>query len=142
MTLRRICLGLLVCLVAVAGAFGEDPPRGMPPESPEKAADKALAAVAAKDDAALKALASRDKPDPWMVADELCARDAFDAAAAFAKAAPRAAVDALPAYVDAARQSPPAKEARAAIAAANAMFAFGRWQDALAKLDAAPSGGA
>ena len=57
--------------------------------TPEQAADSALAAVTVKDAAALKALAAKDAPDPWLVADELIRRGEFDAAEAFAKAAPR-----------------------------------------------------
>ena len=43
-----------------------------------------LAAFQAKDQAALKALAERDDPDPWLVADELCFRGEHSAAEAFA----------------------------------------------------------
>jgi hypothetical protein len=35
------------------------------PDTPEQAAEKVLAAVRAKDTAALKALAENDDPDPW-----------------------------------------------------------------------------
>ena len=46
-------------------------------------ADDVLEAFHAKNTDKLKALAARYDPDPWIVADELCARGEFDAAAAF-----------------------------------------------------------
>jgi len=61
------------------------------PEPPgiEDAADEVLAAFAARDDAAMKALAARDDPDPWRVATTVATRGALPAARAFATAAPR-----------------------------------------------------
>jgi len=69
-------------------------------ETPDEAAEKVLAA---NDAQSLKALATRDKPDPWRIADVLCRRGKHDEAKAFALAAPREAVEELPGYVDARR---------------------------------------
>ncbi len=69
------------------------------PRRPSKRPMPCVAAVAAKDDAGLKALAAKDDPDPWLVADELIRRGQHDAAERFAKAAPRKAVETLPRYV-------------------------------------------
>ena len=90
------------------------PSKPTPPPTPEQAADAVLAAIAAKDDTALKTLASKDAPDPWLVADELIRREQHDAAEAFARAAPRAATEALPAYVTSRRgkSDDPARRAR------------------------------
>jgi len=65
------------------------------------AANAVLAEFRAKKD--LKPLAAKDDPDPWTVADDLCSRGEFDAAEAFAKAAPRPDTLKLPAYVAHAR---------------------------------------
>ena len=87
--------------------------------SPEQAADKVLEAVAAKNTKSLQALASALRPDPWLVADELCHRGEHDAARAFATAAAGKAIEALPAYVEQRRTGPPDKEARAVLARVN-----------------------
>jgi hypothetical protein len=76
------------------------------PSSPAQVAESVLAAIRAKDDPELKTLAERDAPDPWLVADELCARGEYDAAGAFAKAAPRPDTEKLPDYVAAQRAAP------------------------------------
>ena len=88
----RIVVGLLLC-VAAAVAQEET-------ETPEQAADQVLAAVQASDTETLKALAERDEPDPWLVADELCFRGERGAAVAFAKAAPRPDTERLAEYVE------------------------------------------
>ena len=90
--------GLVLLLLTLAGgtARADEPPKPpaappaapapaaptakpAPPPTPEQAADVVLAAVKVKDDAALKALAAKDAPDPWIVADELISRAEFDA---------------------------------------------------------------
>ena len=97
---------LVVVLLLVGTAAAQDKPKPKPkPDTPEQAADKVLAAFKAKDQKTLKALAEKDDPDPWMVADELCFRGKHDAAEAFAKAAPRKDVEKMPAYV-ASRRAP------------------------------------
>ncbi|MHC4161293.1 MAG: CHAT domain-containing protein [Planctomycetota bacterium] len=115
----RIALAVPVALLVATALLAQDKPR---PDTPEQAADKVLAALEAKDQEALKALAERDEPDPWLVADELCFRGEHDAAKAFAKAAPRKDVDKLPAYVASRRGKPPNVAARKALAAANKAF--------------------
>ena len=73
--------------------------------------------MTAKDDATLKALAAKDDPDPWLVADELIARSQHDAADAFARAMPRVDVERLPAYVASQRGKPADAAGRARLAA-------------------------
>ncbi|MCC7136960.1 MAG: tetratricopeptide repeat protein [Planctomycetes bacterium] len=116
------------------------PSKPAPPPAPEQAADAVLAALAAKDDAALKALASRDEPDPWLVADELIRRGRHDDADAFAKAAPRVDVERLPEYVASRRGKPDDAERRARLARANAALAAREFAPALDTLGAAESG--
>jgi len=107
-----------------------------PPSTPEQTADAALVAVKTKNDAALKALAAKDEPDPWLVADELIRRGEFDAADAFAKAAPRVDVETLPAYVASCRGKPDDPARRARLAAASAALGAGNPADALEALGA------
>jgi len=76
-----------------------------PPSTPEQAADAVLAAIQAKDESMLKALAAKDDPDPWLVADQLDRRLEFDAGEAFARAIPRVDVEGLPAYVASQRRA-------------------------------------
>ena len=95
------------------------------PPTPEQAADAVLVAVKAKDDLALKSLAAKDGPDPWLVADELIRRGEFDAADSFAKAAPRVDVEKLPAYAAARRGKPDDAARRVGLAAANAALGAG-----------------
>ncbi len=97
------------------------------------AADKVLAAVQAKDAAALKGLAEKDDPDPWLVADELCARAAFGEADAFAKAAPRKDVEELALYVAAQRAKPTDVKRRDALRRVNEALASKDVQRALAE---------
>jgi len=111
---RWVSLVLLLASVARRG-LAED---SSAPDAPWRAADKVMAAVAAHSEAALKALAAKDDPDPWLVADELCARGGFDAADAFARAATRAKTAKLPAYVASQRARPTAPALRAALVAA------------------------
>jgi tetratricopeptide (TPR) repeat protein len=104
----------------VLAVLGAAPLRAEEPATPQQAAEAVAQAVATKDEAALQALAAKDDPDPWLVADELLGRGEVDAAAAFAKGAPRADVEALPAYVEGQRGAAPAPERRRVLAAYNA----------------------
>ncbi len=92
---------LVASFLSVAG-FAQDPPRG-PRGALGKAltdtADEVLRALAAKDDATLRKLGERPKPDPWLVADELCARGEFAAAAAYAAVTPARQIGDVAAYV-------------------------------------------
>jgi tetratricopeptide (TPR) repeat protein len=105
------------------------------PDTPEQAADKAIAAFQAKDQAKLEDLAAKDDPDPWLVADELCAKAAHDAAEAFAKAVPRKDVETLPGYVTGRRGKADDAAARKALIAADAALREDRAADALAASD-------
>jgi CHAT domain-containing protein/Tfp pilus assembly protein PilF len=93
-----------------------------------------LAAVKAKDEAALRVLATKDDPDPWRVADELIQREKFDAADAFSKAAPRADVERLPAYVESRRGKSDDARARDSLATAATALAAGNAEEALRAL--------
>ena len=118
-----VALSLLASGVAAAQDKPAAPPPVAAPAPPPKpqttaqAADAVLAAVAAKDDAGLKSLAAKDDPDPWVVADELCARSQFDAAGAFAKACAGKPFEKLPSFVVAERASPTDPALRKALAA-------------------------
>jgi tetratricopeptide (TPR) repeat protein len=108
---RRFLLALAVVLAAIRSV------RADPPEaSPKAAADAVLGAW--KEAAALKALAAKDDPDPWIVVDALLARGETAAAQAFAAASPRPDVETLPAYVRAWHAPADDAERRAAADAA------------------------
>lgn len=81
----------LVVLLAIAGSVRAAPVEG--------AADQVLEAVRAGDGEALARQAKADDPDPWLVANALCAKGEFEAAIEFAKAAPRKDVDKLAAWL-------------------------------------------
>jgi len=69
--------------------------------TPGVAADGVLAA----DDAGLRKLAARARPDPWLVTDLLCVRGRFKKAEAFARAAAGPDTAKLPGYVAALRKA-------------------------------------
>jgi len=121
----------LLALVGVARASPPAPPNAPPaatdparpeaePRTPEQAADEVLTTVHANDAAALRSLATKDDPDPWLVADDLIRRSRPDVATAFATAAPRKDVERLPEYVASRRGRPDDGTARAAVGAAKA----------------------
>ena len=112
---------------AVPPAAPVAPPaaRPAPTATSEQAADAVLAAAEAKDVTALGALALRSAPDPWLVVDELIRRDRLDAADAFARAAPRAAVEKLPGYVASRRGRSDDGALRRRLVAANAAMPRG-----------------
>lgn len=142
--MRLIGGGLLALfLLAPGAAAGQEPPSppaATKPESEAQTADKVLAAVAAKDDAALKALAAKNAPDPWLVADELLRRGEADAAEAFAKAAPRPDTESLPAYVASRRGKEDDPKRRERAAAINAAMKAGKADEALAAAGDAEAG--
>src|SRR5688572_29333155 len=89
---------LILCFLACGAARADEPSppaapapaaNPAPPPTLEEVAGAVLEVLQAKDDEALKAIASKDEPDPWLVADELIRRGEVEAADAFAKAAPR-----------------------------------------------------
>jgi CHAT domain-containing protein len=142
---------LVLALVGIGGiAAAEDAPPPSPtappaaPEAPSPAAqpaerqkaDAVLAAVGSKDDAALKALGKNDVVDPWLVADELIRRGEFDAATAFAKAAPQPDVEALPDYVERRRTGGADAGDRALLAEVMAAISSRNAKEVLARTEA------
>jgi hypothetical protein len=79
--MRNDRVALLVLLFAAALA-AQDKSK---PDTPDRAADKVLAALKATDQKTLQVLAAKDSPNPWLVADQLSLRSAHDAAEALAK---------------------------------------------------------
>jgi len=122
-----------------AAARAQDP--AAPVETAESVATRVAEFVRDGKTAELAAVAAKDKPDPWDVADALCGRDAFDAADAFARAAPRVAVEVLPGYVASVRQFPKAADGRKRLVEATSLLDGGHADQALARLDdaAAPA---
>jgi tetratricopeptide (TPR) repeat protein len=128
---------LAILLLASAGVSAQTTP-----DTPEQSADRALAAFSAGDAEVLKALAAKDDPDPWLVADELCSRGEHDAADAFARHAPRKDTERLPDYVASRRGMAPDAAVRRSLADANAALAETDWSKALKILSAsAPDAG-
>ncbi len=126
----------LVCLLLVGGGrLDSDEPVRSTPETAAVAVEQARSTGEA---AALRALAALDDPDPWLVTDALLARGSFDAAQAFARAAPRPDVGTLPAYVQARRDALEDAPARRALLAATAANDEGLGEAALASLAALP----
>ena len=68
----------------------------------------------------LKEIAALADPDPWIVADELCAREEHDAAQAFARAAKNRDTEGLPAYLTQLKKAPTSVELRASLRQASA----------------------
>ena len=68
---RRTLAALLLLLLGSTAALADEKKAPPKPFTDEQAADAVLAAVKAKDTDALKTLAEKDRPDPWLVADLL-----------------------------------------------------------------------
>ena len=81
----------------------------------DHAADQVLVAFEENDARSFRALAASENPDPWIVADELCARGKHDAALAFAIATPGRTTERLPAYVASLLTVPVSSTARDAL---------------------------
>ncbi len=110
---------------------------------PAAVARKVATAAEEGDSAALAALAARENPDAWLVAEALCAERRFDAAAAFAAGVRRPGCAALARYVETRRAAPPDEEAHAALQVAEQACDEERWEDALAasrRVPAEPAG--
>jgi len=118
---------LLRLLVLTSSVSAGDEQRA----SPARAADAVLAATKGKDEAALAALAAKDDPDPWIVADELLGRREPDAALSFARASSRKAVGRLEDYVAASTGVPENAALREAVASAFSALEARRSQAAL-----------
>ena len=104
----RLAMSAACLLLLLGTAVAEEPKQPAKPMTAKEAADAVLEAVKAKDDKALKALAEKGSPDPWLVADALCYRGEHDAAGTFAiasKPSRKRFVEKLPAYVDSMRKS-------------------------------------
>ncbi len=137
--MRRLLL-LILLLTAVARAETAPAESALTPAE-GAAVEAVLAALAAGDAAGLATLAARDDPDPFAVADALCARGLHDEAAAFARATPRPDTEALPAYVEGRRGKSPDPRARQALRAVIAAFAAGNPPAMLAAARGAEHGG-
>jgi tetratricopeptide (TPR) repeat protein len=130
--------------VAVPQPSGDAPPsEESAPRSPaprarpeEEAAADVLAAIASGDEAGLRRLATRNLPNPWTVADELCLRGAHDAALAFATVVQRPDVERLAGYVESRRGAAPDVVARKRLVDAMARAEAGDAAGALAILRA------
>ena len=136
----RRTLGALLCLLLLLGpaAAEEKPRQRAKPLTPEQAADAVLEAVRAKTEKVLGRLAKEDNPDPWMVVEELCDRGEHDGAEAFARAAPRKAVEKLPAYIGSRRGKAPDGTARDTLAVMLDATARGEWPRVFDAADVAP----
>jgi hypothetical protein len=96
-------VGLLATTLLCAAAMGG---------SVQDAAQEVCDGASAGDAAAFEELAARANPDPWRVADELCADGEVDLAARFATAAPQELNSGLAAYVETRREHRVAQEVR------------------------------
>ena len=142
-------LSLVVCcLVLVAApAAAEEAPAPVAPKEPARhrrpgeAAEAVIEAFEAGDTKTLRVLAARDRPDPWLVADEILFRGKPDAAMAFAKAHPRKAVAKLPAYLASGRGGEADREVRALVGKLRAALLQKQWAkaEAVAPIEADPA---
>ena len=119
-TLPILLLGLLV--LTPSRGHAKDAPR---PTREGQHAARIAAAHAAKDGAALEALAAEPKIDPWMVVELLCVAQETDAARAYATALEqhsieRTDIERLPAYIEARSKQPVPPELVSAWADASA----------------------
>ncbi len=89
------------------------------------AADRVVAALRAKDEAAIATLASAEEPDAWFVAAELVRRGEADMALAFSRAKPRFDTERLAEYVSSRVGKPEDLPAWAALERATRAFAEG-----------------
>ena len=119
--MRQASRILLLLLLLAPAAHGGDADSS--DGSIDGTATRVLAAVRAHDTKALRALAVKDHPDPWLVADALEARGAHEEARRFALAAPRIDVKGLPAYIATASKREAPSDMRKRFAAASAAFA-------------------
>ena len=131
-----VVLCLLLVPVGAAEASKRWEKRRQELPTVEQAAQAVLEVFMTRGEAALKALAERARPDPWLVADELCSRQEHDAAEAFAKAAPRPDTERLPAYVVSRRGAPGEDVKRRGLAAADELIGQRDFKRAIAVLGA------
>ncbi len=128
---RTLLAVLLLLLVGMPAAAEEK----RKPLTVEQASERVLAAANAKDNAALRALAGRDDPDPWIVVELLLVKQHRAAAVAFAQVARGAATEALARYAETHRD-PLRRQRLKALEKLNAALGVGAWAQALAGLEA------
>jgi tetratricopeptide (TPR) repeat protein len=105
--MRRLGCLLLSFALALASASAKEDAAGLPEGlSEQQAVEITLAAHAAGDRSRLEALAQRTDPDPWIVAETLCRRGAWEAALALGRAGAAPAVTKLAAYVKGQQDAP------------------------------------
>jgi len=132
----RALVAILV-LLSLGAVGGRNAGAADAPLSPEEVATQVKAAHAAGEAAKIAEWASKDAPDPWLVADALLASGAHEAAEAFAKAAPRKDVERLPELVAGWKALDGDAEARLAIRTVNAALEAQKPADALLAAEAA-----
>ena len=133
---HAVVLSLLALCWSVSAVHAEDQDRR--PATPEATAAEVTQAVADGASDVLAAIAARSDPDPWLVADQLCAGGDFDAARAFAEAVPQPVRKRLVAYVAAQRAEPEPAERRAQFAKMQAALSRGDAKVVLAATDNLP----
>jgi tetratricopeptide (TPR) repeat protein len=101
------------------------------------ATDEIVRLVENRDGQGLERMASALQLDPWLVADELCARGAFDAADAYVVAAPPTRRGGVAAFVAGQRRSPSDPARRAAMKAAYSARIAGHPAEGLRIIDSA-----
>lgn len=131
--MRRALWLLLVLGLGAPGAHAEDDDR--PARTPAALADAVRAAFDSEAEGAMRRLAEEEPPDPWLVADRLVAGGYFDAAIAFAEAAPRPDVARLPSWIEAQRRQPTPVLHRQRLAEGRACMAAGRHEKAFEAVD-------
>ena len=137
---RRPILVALVLFSLCAHAPGGDGDKPAPtkvPETVSAAADEVARLATVPGVPGLAQLASALQLDPWLVADELCARGAFDAADVFARAAPPTKRGGLLAFISGQRRTPTDPARRAAYKSAGAAREAGKPADGIKIIDAA-----
>ncbi len=134
----RLQLFALVLALRTGLVIADEPaPQPAAPESAEETAERVLGAFTSGDETVLEALAARDDPDPWLVADQLCSRGAHEAADAFAQSAVRRDTARLPEYVASRLATRADTKARKILADVAEATSARRFEQAIAHSDAA-----
>jgi len=124
-----ILLPLLLTCFVCANAEEEPPPRTE--RTAKTVAAEIVRAIDAGDERALELLAMQVDPDPWLVAEQLLAGGARDAALRFARKGSGPAVDGLAVHLESVQHAP---ERRTVVAEAQALERAGKVEEALAAL--------
>ncbi|MDJ0523705.1 MAG: CHAT domain-containing protein [Planctomycetota bacterium] len=130
----RLVVVALLSLLAVGPATADEkkPATKAKPLTVEQAVQAVLDAVTAKDEEALKALAGKDAPDPWLIADALWFRGEGAAAAAFVGTAEGPLTKGLAAYVKRSLDKPKETASRAAVTQAESAMRGRKHAEAVA----------